>query len=140
MSRNFSFGLLVNVCEYVLICSSSSRSIRSTIEPRSPALRLSRSAAQVSIALYSPLAIPDNIWLKTVRCPDSFAEWLSSSSQTTLSPSRLASSRISLSCESILMACRSSDSLDFLAYRQYLSWFSPSFIASNKVPRNRGKV
>ena len=48
--------------------------------------------------------------------------------------------RISASCESMLIAWRSSDSDDFRAYRQYFSWGACISIASNNLPPNSSKV
>ena len=66
-----------------------------------------------------PFSISVSILLKTGRPRDALAEWLSSLISATLSLYLVANSVISLIWESIDMACRSSDSEDFLAYRQY---------------------
>lgn len=54
-------------------------------------------------------------------------------------PSFCAINFISLSCESIDIICRSSDSLDLRAYRQYLSSGALVSIAGGRIPRIKRK-
>src|SRR3989344_3574672 len=93
--------------------------MRSTIDPKSPAFLLNLSGAHERMPLNIPPLTSSRIWLKIGLFPESFAEWLSCLISFTNRPSRTASELISLIWESIDIACLSSPSLDFLAYRQY---------------------
>ena len=96
--------------------------MRSTSDPRSPALRDNRSGAHVRMPLNLPLRMSARRVLNTSRCPTAFAEWDSLRISVISSPSRSAMRIISLICESIERTCCSSDSVDFLAYRQYATF------------------
>ncbi len=95
--------------------------MRSITFPTSPAFLLMRSGAHVRMPLYLPSFNSSTISLKTGRWPVSFAECDSRFIQTTSNPSRSASWSISLIWLSMERICRSSLSVDFLAYRQYFT-------------------
>ncbi len=96
--------------------------MRSTSAPRSPAFLLRRSGAHVRMPPNFPRRISASSSLYTGRSPVDFAEWLSRRISTTSSPSLSASWSISLTWESMDSTCRSSDSVLFLAYRQYFTF------------------
>ncbi len=133
MRRNFSLGLSVNLYPYVLISMSLPTSMRSTILPRSPAFLDMRSGAHVSMPLNFPDFISSTILLNTGLCPVSLAECDSFFISVMSSFSLSARRSISLICESMESTCCSSDSVDFLAYRQYFIFTGTTILAG--VPK-----
>lgn len=95
--------------------------MRSTILPRSPALRLMRSGAHVNIPSNFFCLISSTISLKIGRWPASLAECDSCFLVTISRFSAVAIFSISLIWLSMERTCLSSCSVLFLAYKQYLT-------------------
>ena len=108
--------------------------MRSTIAPRSPAFLAMRSGAQVRMPLNLPLADVVHDFIEYWALSGRLRRMAFTANLRDLQSFRSASWSISFTWRSIERTWRSSDSVDFLAYKTYLTFILSGSLVEAAVP------